>query len=485
MSRARYVLSLPERAVRAAAAVVGGAVHETAQLVLPRLVRRSRFYEVSAKNLLRILVEGVGAVEGTSTADPTAARVGQVAVRKGAGNVVELGSILAFGFSPLWLLAAASDITRGSRVYLRELVEELKAAGVVAEEADIGSVDELLGVLEGASGRTARLIDLPPLELEELKTSLQELRAGAADLPSQEELARVYQGLRAEAAREDKSLLEVSSGIGLAFLLSARNVSRTHLVAPYREDWQPLRDEGFAGYARRIGRPYALAVTGHFHPGRETYTQRFLARNDPGTEFRFCDEFDGGLGWQVDERMQRTSHALLGEDGVWIFDPLAWEPALERIAALGKPAGVVQLLDRHERDSAEVAALLEVPHFAVPLDGLPAADLELVVVAASRFWRELAAWLPARRSLVCADALGTAGYFCAGEEPLGVHPLLRLRPPRALGKYDPEHILCGHGAGVHGPDAPAALREALRTSRRRLPRALAGAFRRGESGDSP
>ena len=163
--RLHFVASLPERIIRTAAALLGGAVHETAQLLLPRLVRRSRFYEVSAKNLLRILVEGVGAVEGASTADPNAVPAGQVAVRKGAGNVVELGSILAFGFSPLWLLAATSDVTRGSRVYLRELVEELKAAGVVATDADVGSVDELLGVLEGTSSRTARLIDLPGTQL--------------------------------------------------------------------------------------------------------------------------------------------------------------------------------------------------------------------------------------------------------------------------------------------------------------------------------
>ena len=49
--------------------------------------------------------------------------------RKGAGSVVELGSIAAFGFSPLWLLAAASDLARGSRVYLAALVGELKDNG--------------------------------------------------------------------------------------------------------------------------------------------------------------------------------------------------------------------------------------------------------------------------------------------------------------------------------------------------------------------
>jgi hypothetical protein len=474
----RYVVSLPERVVRTAAAVVGGAVHETAQLLLPRLVRRSRLYEVSAKNLLRILVEGVGAVEGSSTTEPKAAGASELAVRKGAGNVVELGSILAFGFSPLWLLAATSDVTRGSRIYLKALVDELKAAGVVAEEADVGSVDELLGVLEGTSGRTARLIDLPPLELEELRTSLEELRTGASDLPSQEELARVYRGLRIEAERENRSLLEVSSGIGLAFLLSARNVSRTHLVAPYREDWEPLRKEGFAAYATRVGRPYAEAVAGHFHPERGTYTERFLTRNEPGTEFRFCDEIEGGFGWQVDERMQRTSHAIAGHEGVWIFDPIAWEPALERIPELGTPAGVIQLLDRHERDSAEVAARFGVPHYAVPVQ-IAASSLEVVKVAGSRFWTEMAVWIPRRQALVCADALGTAPYFRAGDEPLAVHPLLRLRPPRVLGRYQPRHILCGHGAGVHGPEAAEALREALKTARRRLPRAWVGALRSG------
>jgi hypothetical protein len=136
------------------------------------------------------------------------------------------------------------------------------------------------------------------------------------------------------------------------------------------------------------------------------------------------------------------------------------------------------LLDRHERDAAELAALLGVPHFVPPIQELPGSGVELVRVVDSRFWRELAAWIPGSRTLVCADALGGAGYFRTRDEPLGVHPFLRLRPPRALAQYEPEHVLCGHGAGVHGPGTPEALREALRTARRRLPRALAGAFKR-------
>ena len=275
-ARRSFLLSLPERALRALVGAIGGAVHETAEVVLPRFARRSRFYEATAKNMLRIAIELVGGVErDTPAGQPEPAALLK---RKTAGNVVELGSIAAFGFSPLWLLAAASDVSRGSRVYLEALTSELKSAGVLAEETQLGTVDELLGALEGTSGTTARLVDLPPLELAELRRSVAELRASAAELPSPQELAAVYAGLQRAAARERRPLLEVSAGMGLAFLLSARNVGREHLVTPYREDWKPLREEGFAAYARRVSLPYRTALVEHFDPERETWTERAFGR---------------------------------------------------------------------------------------------------------------------------------------------------------------------------------------------------------------
>ena len=267
---------MPERLVRALAAAVGGTVHETAELVLPRMARRSRLYEATAKNMLRIAIELVGDV--ARPVPPDEPDAGEVMKRKAAGNVVELGSIAAFGFSPLWLLAGASDVSRGSRVYLDALVRELKRAGVLRPEAHPGTVDDLLAALEGTSGTTARLVDLPPLELADLRASLGELRASAAELPTPSELAAVYGGLRRAAARERRPLLEVSAGMGLAFLLSARNVGREHLLTPYREDLEPLRKEGFAAYARRVGGPYREALAGHFDPERATWTERGLAR---------------------------------------------------------------------------------------------------------------------------------------------------------------------------------------------------------------
>jgi len=193
--------------------------------------------------------------------------------------------------------------------------------------------------------------------------------------------------------------------------------------------------------------------------------------------FEVCDELEGGFGWAEPGFLARTSHALEVGGAVLVFDPVDAPGIDERIRALGEPEAVVQLLDRHERDSAAVAARLGVPHLRMELDAHGGAG-RLVRIVWNRVWKEVAFWEPERRVLVVADALGTVGYFIAPGEAIGVHPLLRLRPPRILGELEPEHILCGHGAGVHGPGAPLALGEALATSRRRLPRALAGSLRR-------
>ena len=51
--RLSFALSLPERLIRAIVATLSGGLRESAQRVLARLVRRSKFYEVTAGNALR------------------------------------------------------------------------------------------------------------------------------------------------------------------------------------------------------------------------------------------------------------------------------------------------------------------------------------------------------------------------------------------------------------------------------------------------
>lgn len=186
---------------------------------------------------------------------------------------------------------------------------------------------------------------------------------------------------------------------------------------------------------------------------------------------RFCDDRgDRGFSWIVDEPMTRTSHALADGGRVWLVDPVRHEPALERALGLGEAEAVLQLLDRHNRDCAALAAELRVPHLTAP-DVLPDTPFEPVVVRDARRWRERALWWPAERTLVVAEAIGTNPFFRAGRDRAGVHLLLRLTPPRAtLGGFEPEHLLVGHGEGLHGADASDGLGAALAHSRTGLPR---------------
>jgi hypothetical protein len=184
---------------------------------------------------------------------------------------------------------------------------------------------------------------------------------------------------------------------------------------------------------------------------------------------RYCDERGAaGFGWIVEESMARASHVLAADGGVWLVDPLDWREAVDRALGLGEPAGVVQLLDRHNRDCAALAARLGVPHLVAP-DVIEQSPFECIPLTRNRFWRETALWWPEARTLVVAEALGTNAFATAGRAPVGVQVLLRLAPPTALAVTEPQHLLVGHGEGLHGSRTAMSLRRALAESRRGLP----------------
>src|SRR3712207_4970429 len=134
-----YLVSLPERTARAGAALAGGLVRETSEVVLPLAVRRSKLYQALVGRLLRITIELVGGVEGIFPSQGMPAR--ELLVRKTAGNAVEFGSFLAVGWSPLWLLAGASDLVGGTKAYLRALTTELRDVGALEEDAEVESFE--------------------------------------------------------------------------------------------------------------------------------------------------------------------------------------------------------------------------------------------------------------------------------------------------------------------------------------------------------
>ena len=186
-----------------------------------------------------------------------------------------------------------------------------------------------------------------------------------------------------------------------------------------------------------------------------------------------------GAGWIASEpaAMRRASHALSHDDGVWLVDPVDGDGLDELIAPLGEVRGVIQLLDRHNRDCAALALRHGVPHLATPFDRVAGAPFEPVTVVRWSGWRETAMWWPEHRALVVAEALGTSPYYPVPGEALGVHPALRLTPPRALWPYSPRHLLPCHGEPVEGDDLGDRIRAAIDRSRRDIPRWLVGVAR--------
>lgn len=196
------------------------------------------------------------------------------------------------------------------------------------------------------------------------------------------------------------------------------------------------------------------------------------------------EDHDVGFSWMPDPRelMKRACHAArLGPEGeVWIVDPVDVPGLDERIAALageGGIAGVLQLLDRHERDCEVLSERHGSPLHRLPFDGIGETKLEAISVVRNRLWKEVAIWSEHDRTLIVAESVGTAPYFRAGDEPLGIHPMMRLRPPHDLQPYEPEHLLTGHGTGLHGPGTTDALVDAIAGARRRLPQAVGSLIR--------
>ena len=271
-----YLASLPERTARAGAALTGGLVYEASEVVLPLAVRRSRLYRAIVGRLLRITIELVGGVDGVYPGQEMPAR--ELLVRKTAGNAVELSSFLAVGWSPLWLLAGASDLVGGTKAYLRALATELREAGVLAADAEVASFDELLSALEGTSGALADTVDVPPLNVPSLRASWQELQRQAADLPDAAGLEKVFAELQLAAQQEERSLMEVSSLVALGAVRAGIELGNVHVFSYYRRALGTIVEEGLISFLRRTSTPYLSRAGSHFDPRSSTYSERLLRR---------------------------------------------------------------------------------------------------------------------------------------------------------------------------------------------------------------
>ena len=272
-SLAGYVVSLPERLLRATAAGGGGLLLEAADHILPPAARESKLYQCTVARPFRITVEFVGGVEGRFPSEMSAP---ELVKRKVAGNIVELGCVFTVGFSPLWFLAAASDVTNGTRVYLDTFVRELKRVNVLPESTDVSTVNDLLTLLEGASSQAADAIDIPPAAIADMRDAVDLLREHAELIPGPQRLADVFAQL-SEVAREQKhSILVVSTLVAAGAVGAGIQMGNEHVLSFYTDALRNIRSEGVSQYLGRISQPYIDAAARHLDPSSPALTPRLI-----------------------------------------------------------------------------------------------------------------------------------------------------------------------------------------------------------------
>jgi hypothetical protein len=265
--------------VRGFAVLLGGLIYETFAVLLPGWLRQTRLYKATIGGLLRILIEFVGGLSGIIPPDEIGSQ--EFAMRKAAGTGVELAGFMMMGLSPIWLFAAIADIAGGTRTYLHVLVTQLKSDGLLPEDADIASVDELLDTLEDTSGQLVEMVDIPPLNVVDMRTSWRELKRNTSDLPDTDRLARLYESIQSTAKQENSSLESVSAILAAGAAKAGIQIGQTYIFEYYQEALRLIQTEGLEFYSRRISRPYLMAASAHFEPLRLTLTERLLNKIRP------------------------------------------------------------------------------------------------------------------------------------------------------------------------------------------------------------
>ena len=294
-----YLLSFPERLLRSVLGLGAGVAREVGEVALPDGIRRSQLYQNLVDATLRYLIEHVGGVQGVYGAETTLPD--DFLARRTAGNAVEVLGIVAFRASPVWILAALADLCGMGRHLIPEMADALKAQGLLDKDAQFATVDQMLDGLERTSSRLAATINTPPLDVAGLRSEWEAIREEArslpsASLPSRDTITNMWAQLKAESARQDRSVFETSSLMavsaaralpgGVRWLSASARVGATRtgqivaaaLLDHYKQTLSEIQQVGYLAYAGRQFRPYIRAAVGQFSPARRTVTQHLLER---------------------------------------------------------------------------------------------------------------------------------------------------------------------------------------------------------------
>lgn len=296
-----YGLSLPERAIRGTAGVLGGTLRESAALLVPQTFRDAKTYQVFIGQMLDFMAEEMGGVDAEHRPDPrTRPRIDNFIARKATGNFIELTTLATLHMSPMLLLAVVGDVAYGSKAYLKELAEDLEARGVIEDAAAIQQADDLLDAVAATSHKTAQALDTPPTSVEGLRETIRETRESIAEIdPSKvlprAELDRLWEGIRSSAKSQGMSPLDVAGLMALGSLhrlgklgtgtlstvrVAGRMLDR-HVLEHYRSVLVDIDRDGFYPTLASSSRPYVDALWRNFATDRPTLTEDFVRSGGP------------------------------------------------------------------------------------------------------------------------------------------------------------------------------------------------------------
>jgi hypothetical protein len=281
MSAKTYLISLPERLLRSTLGLGAGVVREAGEVVLPGAVRRTQLYRNLVETTLRYVIEHVGGAEGVYQRGEELPA--DFLTRRAAGNAIELLGIVAFRASPVWVLAALADAAGMGRKLIPEIADALKTEGLLEPDAQFTTVDELLDGLERTSSRAAATINTPPLDVAGLRREWQAVREEARTLkpsapPSPQAITDAWTHLNTVAARQNRSVFEISSMMAVSAATRTGQLVGSALLDHYRQTLDEMQQVGYAAYASRQLRPYVRAAIRQFSPKRRTLTERVLNR---------------------------------------------------------------------------------------------------------------------------------------------------------------------------------------------------------------
>jgi hypothetical protein len=139
---------------------------------------------------------------------------------------------------------------------------------------------------------------MPPLSVAELRETFKYLREQARTLGLRssappEEVNRIYDGMKDAALKQNRSIYEISSALGMSAMNQlersgktavtgarvARAIMDRTILQYYSRGLEELAEEGYYRYVARTSKPYLKAIARHMTRKNITWTERyFLSR---------------------------------------------------------------------------------------------------------------------------------------------------------------------------------------------------------------